>query len=231
MAPNRSSTLLYVTGFDSAAGRFSYSVNERFGATYGSATAYRPPFQIGFQVGIAIGPDRQRQALDAMRSGGAAAVAQLAQGGTMGGQGAFGGPAVNPMEMLNRVERALPNPAGAVLELRDSIRLDSSQVALLIPLRDSLAAHTTQRIDSLRQVIQREGNNPANLMRLMPTLRPVFTAARNEINSTLVSVRAILTEEQWARVPDTIKSIGAQGVGPMLMGPGQGPRDGPRPRP
>lgn len=228
LATRPDNTLLYVTGFDSTSQRFNYNVNERFGATYGSATAYRPPFQIGIQVNMVIGPDRQRQALDALRAGGAAGLAQMAQQGGFAGQGGFRGPTANPSEMLTRLEQALPNPAGTALAMKDSLHLDSSQIALLTPVRDSLAAHNTARIDSLRRVVDREGNNTNNLLRLMPTLRPVFQQAREEIAASLVSVRAILRDEQFALLPEAVRNAGQ--ARPGFGVPGQGGQPG-RPRP
>ena len=82
-------TLLYVTGFNPSTNTYSYQVNERFGATYGSATAYRPPFQIGIQARLTIGPDRVRQALDAMRAGGGFAGGMIEA--MLLGQGQHGG--------------------------------------------------------------------------------------------------------------------------------------------
>jgi hypothetical protein len=225
-------TLLYVTGFDPATERFTYEVNGRFGATYGTATAFRPPFQIGFQVRMTIGPDRMRQALDAMRAGGARAV--MAMGGFggagpggggpggAGGAGGFRGPAATPAELLERIESVLPNPARIVLDLRDSLVLDSSQVALLEPVRDSLAARNGRRLDSLRAVIQHEGTN-ADPARMLPILRPLFEAARNDVAQAAVTVRAILTEAQWATVPERVRNFP---IGPRQ--PGQG-RPGVRP--
>ena len=232
LATRPDNTLLYVSGFDSTSQRFNYNVNERFGATYGSATAYRPPFQIGIAINMVIGPDRQRQALDALRAGGAAGLAQMAQQGGFAGQGGFRPQAINPSEMLTRLEQALPNPAGTAIAMKDSLHLDSAQIVLLTPLRDSLAAHNTARIDSLRRVVDREGNNPNNLLRLMPALRPVFQQAREEIAASLVSVRAILRDEQFVLLPDAVKNAGQPGRGfgvPGQQGPGR-PGEG-RPRP
>ena len=151
-------TLLYVTGFDPVAQRYAYTVNERFGATYGSATAYRPPFQIGIQARCTIGPDRVRQALDALRGGGGIAGAMAAMGGGPGGPGAgpggfggggFRGPVANPLQLIARIDSALPNPAAVVLGMRDSLQLDSGQVVLLTLLRDSLARRNGVVMDSL----------------------------------------------------------------------------------
>jgi hypothetical protein len=212
-------TLLYVTGFDPATRRYSYQVNERFGATYGSATAFRPPFQVGLQVRMTVGPDRMRQALDAMRAGGGRGVMMM--GGPGGPGGELRGAAIAPAEMLNRLAGALPNPAQVVLEMRDSLKLDSGQIALLTPVRDSLAARNDQRVDSLRRVIAREGNNPERLMRLLPVLRPLFEAARDEIGQALVTVRAVLTPEQWAMAPESLRTMPV-GRPFQIRGPGPG---------
>jgi hypothetical protein len=215
-------TLLYVTGFDTTAQRYTYEVNERFGATYGSATAYRPPFQVGLQVRMSIGPDRMRQALDAMRAGGArgalAAMGGPGAGGGPGGPGAgaFRGPAATPAELLARIESVLPNAARIALDLRDSLALDSGQIALLMPVRDSLDARNTRRMDSLRAVVQREGTN-ADPARLLPLLRPLFDAARADVGQVVVTVRAILTPAQWARLPAPVRNF------PVVPGARPGP--------
>lgn len=226
-------TLLYVTGFDQSAGTFNYQVNERFGSTAGTATAFRPPFQIGIQLRMQIGPDRMRQALDAMRAGGRGGVVMVQGGPGMGSQMGFRGPDLNPAAIIERIASALPNPAASALELRDSLRLDSAQTALLLPLRDSLERRNGERIDSLRRVVNRLGNNPGpnELMRVLPAMRPLFEAARSEIAQSLVTVRAILTPEQWQALPEAVRNF--QTAGPRIMmgppGQGQGPAQRPRP--
>ncbi|MDP3773865.1 MAG: carboxypeptidase regulatory-like domain-containing protein [Gemmatimonadales bacterium] len=203
LATRPDNTLLYVNSFDQATQRYAYDVNERFGATAGSATAFRPPFQIGVQVRMTIGPDRMRQALDAMRAAGRRGAAVGA--GAPGGQTGFRGPVFSSAEALARIESALPNPAGAVLDLKDSLGLDSAQIVLLMPLRDSLAARNTRRLDSLRAAVG-TGNNP-DFVRLMPILRPLFEAGRNEVAQATVAVRAILTAEQWAKLPESVRNF------------------------
>lgn len=219
IATRPDNTLLHITGFDAGAGRYSYQVNERFGSTAGTATAFRPPFQIGVQMRMQIGPDRMRQALDAIRAGGRGGVVAMGPGGAleMGGQLGFRGPDINPAAIIERIASALPNPAATALELRDSLRLDSTQVRLLVPLRDSLARRNGERLDSLRRAVSGMGNNPSpgELMRLMPAMRPLFEAARNEIASSLVTVRAILTAEQWQAMPESVRNF--QLPGPRMM--------------
>jgi len=204
-------TLLYVSGFDPSTNSYQYQVNERFGATYGSATAYRPPFQIGFQIRLTVGPDRVRQALDAMRGGVRGGFAGFGGAGGFGGFGGEGGfrPQLSAAALVARIDSALPNPAGVALDLRDSLQLDSSQVVLLTPIRDSLAARNQVRVDSLRRVLERLGDSPApsQLIGLMPQLRPLFQAARDDVAHAIVDVHAVLREEQWQRLPASVREF------------------------
>jgi hypothetical protein len=225
LATRPDATLLYVTGFDPVARRYAYTVNERFGATGGSATAYRPPFQIGIQARFAIGPDRMRQALDALRGGGGIAGAMAAAGGGPGGisGGGFRGPVANPAQLIARIDSALPNPAAVVLGMRDSLQLDSGQVVLLTLLRDSLTRRNGVIMDSLRAIAEAAGRSAdaTIMMNLMPRLRPLFDRMRTEVAQDIVSVHAILREDQWEKVPESVKVFRPLG--------GFGPRQGPRP--
>ncbi len=223
-------TLLYVTGFDPALQSYLYQVNGRFGATSGAATAYRPPFQIGLQVRLAIGPDRVRQALDAMRAGGGGGGMGGGFGGGGFGGGGFGGqggfrPQLSADAMAARIDSALPNPAGIALAMRDSLKLDSGQVVLLVPLRDSLAARNGLRVDSLRAVFKRVGTTPdrSQLIVLLPKLRPLFQAARDDVAKTIVDVRSILNEGQWSRMPASVKNFQATPARRFQGGPGPRP--------
>jgi hypothetical protein len=230
LATRPDGTLLYVTGFDTVQQRYTYDVNERFGATYGSATAVRPPFQLGLQVRISIGPDRMQQAMDAMRAGGGPGGGGGPGMMGAGATGGFGMPSFTPADIIRRIETALPNPAAAALAMRDSLALDSSQVLLLVPVRDSLDALRRTQLDSARAILGRRGNNPsaAQLMEMMPLLRPLFEALRNEQQEAVVTVRAILRPEQFERLPEAVRSPGRVGFGPGQRG---GPEGQPRPRP
>ena len=213
-------TLLYVTGFNPATSSYVYQVNERFGATYGSATAYRPPFQIGIQARLTIGPDRVRQALDAMRAGGGY------RGGMGGGPAGFGmggfRPELSPQILIARIDSALPNPARVVLAMRDSLKLDSGQVRLLTPVADSLDAQKQVAVDSLRRVFDRLGTSPdpTRLIGLMPQLRPLFQGARDAVAHAVTQVHSILRDDQWDKVPAELRNFQAT---PNFRGGFRGP--------
>jgi hypothetical protein len=189
-------TLLYVRGFDASSSRFFYQVNERFGDTRGTRTAFRAPFQIGVQVRWTVGPDRQREALQGLLRGGRGAAGP-------GGSGRAGGRGA--LDARAAIERVAPNPAASVLELRDSLALSADQIVRLTRLRDSLAA----RNDSLVTVATERaaqaggGNDPAATF---AAIRPTLEAAREGYVSTLEVVRGLLTPEQWAKLPDELRN-------------------------
>jgi hypothetical protein len=141
--------------------------------------------------------------------------------------GGFRGPVANAMELVARIDSALPNPAAVVLGMKDSLQLDSGQVVLLTILRDSLTRRNGVVMDTLRAIAQSAGRSAdaTTLMTLMPRLRPLFERLRGEVAQDVVSVHAILHEEQWAKVPDSVKNVR---VGPR-GGPGAGGQLRPRP--
>jgi hypothetical protein len=193
-------TLLYVTGFDSTTRNFTYAVNERFGATGGSATAIRSPFQLGVQARLTIGPDRTRQALEGLRRG------------APGAQG-----------LVNRMASFLPNPADSVLALKDSLALTADQQARLKVLADSVTAEHKTLAEAIQAEVTKAGPNP-DQARLFAALRPALQSAQAGMRKALADVQAVLTPEQWTKVPERIRTPRGRGAG----GPGGGPGGGGR---
>ena len=198
-------TLLYVSGFDAGAQRFRYTVNERFGATGGTANAFRTPFQLGFQVRYTIGPDRFRDAIRGMIGGrGGAGVGGLPPGGGPGaGAGRGDGTGAGPFA---RLESTLPNPPRQVLNIADSIALGLSpaQRELIGRSADSLDAEVKLLADAVRKDLASAGANP-DMMALLSRMRPRFDEARKRIERAVESTRAVLTPEQWAWLPESIR--------------------------
>jgi hypothetical protein len=205
-------TLLYVRGFDPASERYLYQVNERFGAQRSGQGSIVLPFQIGFQARYTLGPDRTR---DLVRG----ALAQRGAGRLGAGAGGPGGAG----GFASRFDRVLPNPITQILARKDSIALTDSQVVRLTTLRDSLDAKNTRVSDAVRAEIEKAGANP-DPGALFGALRPKLEEGRGNTQKALAEARALLTPEQWARLPDRIRNPGQQG-----LGPGQSQR--PRPRP
>jgi hypothetical protein len=106
-------SLLYVRGFDPATQRYRYEVNERFGATRPSTSAFRTPVTLTAMMRFDLGPTRERQLL----------TQQLDRGRRTEGT-----------KMAEPLLRAmlgsgggLPNPLAAILRQQDSLRLTSEQ--------------------------------------------------------------------------------------------------------
>ena len=107
-------TLLYVDGFDPATQRYRYRVNQRFGDTRAAGRRTRPPtapftVQLGLEWAFG-GPSRTRMAQNL---------------GLVPGRGEA---ALTLDEARQRLRRMQRSPAAMLLDLRDSLALDSAQV-------------------------------------------------------------------------------------------------------
>ena len=182
-------TLLYVRGFDPGAQRFAYEVNERFGDTQSARTAIRSPFQVGLQVRLQLGPDRQRDLLMA----GLRAIGAPAGGGRGGVDVAF------------LVERVAPNPVDAIVALRDSVALTDAQVAALQVVSDSLRARTAVVVAELQRMVDSVGTG-GDLRTLFPRLQPTLQTARELYLRALRDAEAAMTPAQWQRLPESLRN-------------------------
>ena len=206
-------TLLFVRGFDPVSQSFTYEVNQRFGSTRGTSNAFRVPFQLAVQARYVIGPDQNAERLRSLFGAGGG------QGGGRNGGGAQGeGAAANSDDLADRLQRMLPNPAAQLLELKDSLALTDSQVVRLTALRDSTAATYATVADSIRAAVTKAGPN-ADPARLFAAMRPQLTKGRAMSRTVLELAHAILTPEQWAKVPERIKTLGGGGRGRGEGGP------------
>ncbi|AHG92913.1 hypothetical protein J421_5378 (plasmid) [Gemmatirosa kalamazoonensis] len=200
-------TLLTVRGFDPQAQAFRYTVNERFGQTRGSANAFRVPFQLSLQARLAVGPDPVRDRL----------------------RGVFGGAtAANGRSALDRLASAMPSVVDSVLARKDSLALTDSQVVKLRALGDSVKQVNGPLADSLSAMLQKAGSNP-DPRTLMGTAGPLLQRLRQSSTQATRAVQAILTPEQWALLPESVRNAnrGRGGFG----GPGGPGGEGRRPIP
>lgn len=183
-------TLMSVVGFDAVENRFLYRINDRFGNTRGSANAFRAPFQLAIQARYTVGPDPVRTRLQAA----------FGRGGSGGGGGGGGA-----SDFFSRIDRLMPNPVKAIIALRDTLQLTGDQVARLQSLSDSLDARNSVLADTVRSMVERAGSgtNPRELFtRLSPTLNEI----RSNNGNALGEARTVLTEEQWEKLPDSVKN-------------------------
>lgn len=176
--------LLYIRSFDPVAQRFSYNVNGRFGATAGANGGVTVPFQLAIQAHLIIGtipPSRRVHALLGEPSGGV------------------------PKDFAARLAQLFPNPIPAILGYRDSLRLTADQAARLQAISDSLDATTRNVSDSVQAESRRAGER-ADPTALYDRLRVKLAEGRRHIRHALEAARGVLTRDQWARLPDAVKT-------------------------
>jgi uncharacterized membrane protein YgcG len=178
-------TLLQVEGFNPTTNQFQYVVNERFGASGGNATAVRSPFQVTLQGRLTVGFDRR----------------QAAQRGFFGG----GQQQSLAEQMLGRIDSISPHPAKVALERKDELALDARQLAALQLLADSSDAKLAPMVDTMRTVIEAGGTNP-DIAKIFEVMGPIITVLREFQTTGLEAVRAILTDAQWALLPETTRN-------------------------
>ncbi len=181
-------TLMYVRGFDQTTQSFKYEINERFGATQGSRSAFRSPFQLAVQVRAALGSDPARDQIRAMVRG-------------------PGGRQMNADQLRQRMRRTIPNPFRRTLELNDSLALalTPEQQAALKTKGDSLQLRADSVVAKIAEVLGSVGANP-DPQTTMFRMRDNVQAGRRMAEQAAKDLEAILTPEQWAKLPTNVKN-------------------------
>ncbi|MEO7367424.1 MAG: Spy/CpxP family protein refolding chaperone, partial [Gemmatimonadaceae bacterium] len=181
-------TLLYVRGFDPVRQKFIYQVNEHFGAASGSRNAFRIPFQLSARARLTLGVDPARQQMN-------------------GVFGARGGARLTPDDFRQRLARAVPNVFSQILDLNDSLKLEltTEQKGKLGVLGDSLQAKADTIIGSLAQTLGGSDAKNADPLQLGLKMRGKIQEARTLAQKALKDAEAVLTPEQWAKIPKNVK--------------------------
>jgi hypothetical protein len=183
-------TLLYVRGFDSAAKRFRYEVNPRFGSTNPQFNAFRAPVTLTMQVRLDVGPTRERQQL----------TQQLDRGRRTQGQ-------KTPEFLLKAMygSGGIINPLAQLLRQADTLHLTGPQA-------DSLATMNrayTVALDSIWSPVTKYfAELPKEYDRSDAYAR--YTEARKASVDQLIelapAIRALLTDAQRRALPSIIAS-------------------------
>ena len=183
--------------------KYRYEVNERFGASRQGANGISIPFQVGVNARLMVGPDRARDAIDAVRG-----AAFGGRGGRGGGPGGAGGPGIAGMATA----LANFNPVMQILNLRDTLKLTAEQVTKLQVVADSLNAKNMESAQAVMKDVESAGANP-DMAALNARLRPVLEKVQANQQAALRDARTILTAEQWQRLPPRIRNGRAGGPG------------------
>jgi hypothetical protein len=206
--------LLQVKGFDPTSNQFVYVVNERFGNTSSAATARRSPFQLQVALRYAIGYDPRTQQIQQL---------SRSLGGASSGLGALD-------SAMARYRRQ--NVATQILARKDSLVLSKDQVTKLQALVDSSNAKLQLQVDSIRPEVEKIAKigSAADLQPLQQKLGPFQFALFQQQIKTRDQAHAILTDVQWALLPDSVTNVqnnlfggrGGPGGGPGGAGGGRG---------
>ena len=123
--------ILYnVRGFDPATNRFNYQVNPRFGSTSPSSNTIRAPFRLTLDVTMDVARPLVDQQLDRW---------------LRPGRGGRSTPKLTRDQLLQRLQRNVPDPYGELLQQSDSLLLTADQVTSLQGARTRYRA----RVDSI----------------------------------------------------------------------------------
>jgi hypothetical protein len=201
--------LLFVHGFDPSTQRFLYQVNERFGNNPATRSAVFNPFQISFTGRLQVGPDMQRDRTMAMLR------ALTGPGGAAGGG----------VDVKAIVDRVAPNPATTIKMLADSLHLGltARQLNSLDSVASALAAKDSVLGDELKVHLDSAGGD---IQKAFPQIQPALQLARNNYVAAVKQMQAILTPEQWAKLPEWFRTPTTQ---PNARGAGNGGGRGQRP--
>jgi hypothetical protein len=222
-------TLFFVRGFDAATRAYRYEVNERFGNVRGAAQAFRAPFTIALQARFTLGSSQAGDRFGGFGGGGGpfGGGGFGGGGGPPGGQGGapgggfaaiFGGGAAGgggaPGAGGAAGRAAAFNPFQQTLNLADSLALTREQIGTLKQLADTADAAAAAFAKELQETVKKAGNNP-DPSAVFALIRPKLEEGRTRSAAQVEKLKAVLTAEQWAKLPERVKN-------PPFAGPGGG---------
>ncbi len=200
--------LLYVRGFSTTPQpHFIYTVNQHFGQPYSAFGAYSAPFQLVFEARYSFGdvsPDQLRGLL-----GGGGGNRRDPGAGGAGAGGANGGAMSLADQVAGRFAERFPNTFDQILALKDTLALTPDQVGKLTTASDSLKEAIGAMRGKVSTALAKLGNNP-DPGTLMSLMRPELLEARTMRRAAVAAAQAILTPDQWKKVPDAIRTTTAR---------------------
>jgi hypothetical protein len=179
-------TLLYVRGFDPSGRAFRYEVNPSFGSVAGARGILRQPFLLALQGRVTVGRDPAAQPLLALVNG-------IREGG------------ISASALRETLLERLPNAPERVLDLNAASALDltPAQFERLEAAAGSLRPRIAAVADSLVRVLRASRPERRTVAQRADVER---LAARGKalLDDGLAAARAILTREQWDRLPPSL---------------------------
>lgn len=186
--PSVNTTLLAVRGWDAGSRRFRYEVNQRFGRPGQGGLLARSPFALSIQARVVVGNDHVL----------AAALRELDD---------HGREALTPERLRRYLVQQWTNVPAEALSQNAPRRLylTPAQVARLQLAADSVVARREPVLRELTQALTGARRYDAQTIERVRALRAEAIALRN---AGAEAVRAVLTAEQWIRLPETLREPG-----------------------
>ncbi|MDX2194153.1 MAG: Spy/CpxP family protein refolding chaperone, partial [Gemmatimonadales bacterium] len=147
---------------------------------------------------------------------GAAGAAPQGQPGAPGAGGPAAGFAAN-------IERIVPDYVKPIQDRNIQLRLTDEQVAKLDSVQLRFRADRDKLGQELAEIVQKAGRNPDPAV-IVSQIVPRIQKGRERSRKALEEAKAVLTPEQWAQLPEEVRSPPP----PRFGGPG-GPGGPPRP--
>ena len=183
-------SLLYVRGFNPTTKRYSYEVNQRFGATNPQFNSFRVPVTITAQLRYDIGPTRERQVLTQALDRGRRTTGTKAGEAMIKAQFGNGG---------------VPNPLATLLRDQDTLKLSSDQADSLATMNrrytvrlDSIWAPVSKRFAELPERYDREA--------IYAQYVKAREASIDMLRGYAPAVKKLLTNQQWRLLPPFVAS-------------------------
>ncbi|HEX5715081.1 MAG TPA: hypothetical protein VF179_02910, partial [Thermoanaerobaculia bacterium] len=189
--------LLRVRGFDPADLAFLYEVNPGFG-TVPAGGRFQRPFTITLEARVTVGSDPAHQPLDRL-------INQTA------------GPGRSADELREELSRRLPNLPAQVVSVDSALRLGLTpeQRARLLQGAEALGARLAPLADSIALTLSDvENGRHSNARAGWREIDALARRIRAALDEELRAIRAILTAQQWEKLPEAIRTPSRQLVPP-----------------
>jgi hypothetical protein len=132
-------------------------------------------------------------------------------------------------EYIARMSRLVPDPFRETIALDDSLKLalTAEQKAKLRALSDTLAPKTSRITGEIADILLGAGKNPEPMV-VFARMSGKTNEARKIIEQAIADLKSTVTAEQWAKLPESVKTVPTgRGMGGFGGGGGGERRGGP----
>jgi hypothetical protein len=123
----------------------------------------------------------------------------------MGALRRVGGGGAGAVNVRNMIERVAPNPVAGIIALKDTLALTQQQIESLNLVADTLRVATDTLAAELQRKVDSLGTN-VDVRTVFPAIQPRLQEGRNAYLKAIDSAKQILTAEQWAKLPESIRN-------------------------